>query len=539
MGPTPRQLSVLLTVLFGLSWLGGLVAPAASSAQPAPPGGVPDVAIPELDWASCADAPELDCAHASVPLDYAKPEGETITLGLVRAPATEPERRIGALVINRGGPGYSAVDYLRQVHDGIVASPVDDRVRARYDLIGVDGRGSGHADPVVRCFDSEPEAIQLAGSVPAIPDDAAQRAARMRADRTYAQGCHTRSRELLAQLHSTAMARDLDVLRAALGQTRLNYLGQSYGTYLGAGYAKLFPERVGRFVFDSVLDPVRRDQGAPGTTISSRIGTDIATEQTLAEFFRLCAAAGSRCSFGDGDPAGQFRELTERLRAAPLPLTASDGARVWLDYSYVVSWTGGWLYQPELWSQVGATFLRSAWDALADPAAPAAVRLADEIQQLRQAGMFAGPYTGLNPVFHAVTCAEAQAPRTTAGLHALVRERERRAPRFGALRAYAASPCVGWPVVAKPLGVGGWPVHTKHPVLIMNSRFDPATPVWSAERMGRLLPNSRLVVNEGWGHVTTQQSQCAVRTASEYLVHNRLPDQGASCVPDSVPFSAG
>lgn len=365
---------------------------AGAGAEAPPPGGVPEAAVPELSWQECPELPELRCAEASVPLDYAEPDGPTITLALVRRPAEDRGQRLGTLVVNRGGPGYSARDYLAGITEGQLPSPVSDDVLARFDLVGVDTRGSGHSHPTVTCFESQQAAAQFAAEVPILPVTAAQQRERADADRAYADGCREHSGELLDHLHSVAMARDLDLVRAALDEPHIHYFGQSYGSYLGALYADMFPQRVGRFVFDSVLDPAGRDGGEPGSTPSGRLRTDEATAQTLAEFFALCRDAGERCGFGGSDPAAAFADLTDTLAAAPVQLTTPDGEPVELTYEFVIAWTGQWLYQPVLWEEHGgAAFLRAVEAALADPAGPAAAELAAEILAFAEAGLVAAP----------------------------------------------------------------------------------------------------------------------------------------------------
>ncbi|MEU3270500.1 alpha/beta hydrolase [Saccharomonospora sp. NPDC006951] len=524
-----------------LQWSAGLAAVlAVSGCAPDRETGRPQGAeVPALLWTDCADVDGLQCAEAEVPLDYARPDGTSITLALTRKRA-EQDDRLGTLVVHRGGPGYSARDYLAGIEAGAIPPAVNDDVAARYDILGIDTRGSGYSEPAVRCFDSEAEAAAFAEKVPSVPTSRAERTARAEADADYARRCHERSGELLDHLTSAAMARDLDLVREALGERRLDYLGQSYGTHLGAVYASMFPERTGRFVFDSVLDPQRRDAGEPGSTPPSRLGVDVATAQTLDEFLRLCEEAGTGCAFGGSDPRGALENLLSTLREEPVPLTAPDGEVVPLRYDYVVTWTGSWLYQPAFWNELGgAPFLAAVGEAIENPDGDAASALAEEIRANRQAGLMTAPYTAINPVYHAVTCAETQGPREADALARHAEEREALVPHFGALRAYQTSPCVVWQGErTRPDPVPG-EIRTGEPVLIVNSRFDPATPIWAAERMHELFPDSALLVNEGWGHVASQQSGCVREATSRYLLEGELPGRGARCEPDAVPFGSG
>ncbi|WP_181448811.1 alpha/beta hydrolase [Nonomuraea aridisoli] len=530
------------TLLASLAMIVTTAPPTAAVAQAGEAaGGVPGVRVPELSWTACADAPRVQCATAEVPLDYTRPRGRTVRLALARIPATDQARRAGSLVVNRGGPGYSAVDYLQGIVTGALPAPVNADVSARYDIVGVDPRGSGRSVPAVRCFADAAEAEALTRGVSNAPVTAAERRQRAKADARYASLCRKRSGDLLDHVSTVAIARDLDVVRAALGEDRLNYLGQSYGTYLGMVYANMFTGRTGRFVFDSVLDPTRRDTGAPGTTPSARTAGDVATRQTLEEFFRLCAEAGERCAFGDGEPEAAFERILDVLRRGPVRLRASDGTTVPLTYSFVVAWTGSWLYQPMFWNVQGggAPFLKAVAEAIEDPSGPAGAALAADVVLLGQAGIGGSPYTSpIDAAYHAVTCGETDAPRSARALERLAAERDREAAPFGTLRAYADSACVPWRSANRLRHRGPWDARTEEPVLILSSRFDPATPVWSAQRVHRMLPGSRLLINEGWGHVAAQQSTCVVTATSRYLIDGTLPAEGATCRPDTIPFAA-
>lgn len=501
----------------------------------------PSASAPPLVWAPCPTDAALQCAELTVPLDRADPDGATVVLPVVKVPARLPEARIGALVLHRGGPGYSVLDYLSGIRSGQLVDPLRPAVYDRYDVIAMDQRGAGASRPAVRCFaDPVADGAALAASVAAVPATPAEAAARLDADARFAQACQAGSGELLEHITTEDAARDLDALREALGEERLSFVGQSYGTFLGTVYANLFPEHVGRFVLDSVVDPAQAGGGHP--LRSARLGSDVATAETMAEFLRLCAEAGPRCAFGDGDPAAAVDRLMDRLRSDPVELTAPDGRTIRLGWSEVLSWTGNWLYQPSSWEQVGAgaSFLAGAEEALDDPRGPMGQAVAQLMLDLRDgAGLMSAPYIGpLDATALAVNCADNPAPRNREDLLAAVDERTAEVGDFGALRAWSDSPCAAWPVHGRGYR-GPWDAaDTAEPVLIMNSRYDPATPLAGAERLHDRLPNSVLLVHERWGHVTVQQSGCMIAAASAYLVDGTLPAPGTTCPPDHVPFSA-
>ena len=281
--------------------------PSSAGATPTQSGsGTGGAAVPKLDWGSCASQGEgleaFQCTTAVVPLDYDRPKGRQITLALARLPASDPSRRIGSLFLNPGGPGGSGVDFL------FGAGPFlySDEVRARFDLVGFDPRGVIRSTPL-RCFDSLEEAE--AGLAPiAFPYTREEERVWIRADRTLARACAERGGPILDHMSTANVARDLDLLRRAVGDAKLTYAGYSYGSYLGTTYANLFPGKVRALVVDGVLDPVawatgRGDQ-ARTLPFSTRLRSAKGAYQTLQEFLRLCDVGGPNCAFSQGNPSG-------------------------------------------------------------------------------------------------------------------------------------------------------------------------------------------------------------------------------------------
>ncbi len=197
-----------------------------------------------LHWKGCGVG---ECAGLSVPMDYAKPDGEKITVQVVRMRASKKSQRIGSLVVNPGGPGASGIDYARAA-DFIVGKPV----RQRFDIVGFDPRGVQRSSPVDCLSDEEMDAFLAQDPT---PDDPAEVQTFLASMKVLGDGCLTRTGPLLGHISTEDTAKDMDILRSALGDAKLNYLGKSYGTQLGAVYAGLFPKLVGRFVLDGVLPP--------------------------------------------------------------------------------------------------------------------------------------------------------------------------------------------------------------------------------------------------------------------------------------------
>ncbi len=507
-------------------------------------GGVANAEEPALQWANCAAVEQLpglerlQCATLDVPVDHAAPNGATARIALFKAPARDPGQRRGSLVINRGGPGYPSSVYLAYLASGALRAPWDDRVWDRYDVIAVDQRGVGFATPAVTCFETPEDAAAFGTDVTAVPlgpQDVAVRAVR---DAEFAAACRQHNGGLLDHLTTAAVARDLDLVRVAVGEPRLNFLGQSYGAALGLVYANLFPRQVGSFVLDSVLNPAWTSSGPADSVSSERTGGDVATTEAMNEALRLCAA-GRSCAFAVDDPVRAYPALLAELREHPLPLVAPDGTRTSLTYSKLVSYLGGMLYQPWLWPDVAFDqLLHLAYQVSTSPReTPAAAELAQLVIEKIDASGLGRAYSPLDQAYSAFTCNDVQLPRFAPTWWSAAQRREAVAPGFATLRAYDTSQCAFWQSNPTDRYTGPWETRTDTPALILNSRFDPATPLAGALDVARRLDGSRVLVHEGIGHVVTQQSSCAVRAVSDYLASDTLPAEGATCNPDAIPFA--
>ena len=225
-------------------------APSASSSVSSSPSAAVAPALAtyyaqKLTWSGCGGG--FECAKITVPLDYADPSGDTIKLAVLRLKASDQAHRLGSLVLNPGGPGASGVEFARAARGVIDAS-----VRARYDIVGFDPRGVGSSSPVICLDDKQTDAFIAADGT---PDDAAEVTQSETLSKEFATSCKARSPKIYTHISTEEATRDIDILRAALGDEKLNWLGFSYGTLLGATYADLFPTSVGRMVLDGALDP--------------------------------------------------------------------------------------------------------------------------------------------------------------------------------------------------------------------------------------------------------------------------------------------
>ena len=407
--------------------------PSAGATAPSTSGsgsGTGGAAVPHLNWGSCAAEGEgleaFQCATAVVPLDYDRPKGKQIALALARLPASDPSRKIGSLFLNPGGPGGSGVDFL------FGAGPFlySDEVRARFDLVGFDPRGIIRSTPLL-CFDSLDDA-EAALAPMQFPVTREEERVWIRSNRTVARACAERGGPILNHMSTANVARDMDLLRRAVGDAKLTYAGYSYGSYLGTTYANLFPGKVRALVVDGVLDPVawatgRGDQ-ARTLPFSTRLKSAKGAYVTLQEFLRLCDAGGPNCAFSEGNPKRRFDRLARRLLREPAEFTdPTTGETFVVTYADLIGTTLGVLYDPASWPDWAVVL--QALDEQTSPAAAAAsmralrARLGVAFQQEAYPNFVEG--------FPGVACSETHNPSNVGAWARAARAQDRQFPYFG------------------------------------------------------------------------------------------------------------
>ena len=488
----------------------------------------PATTVPALTWTDCQGG--FQCATAAVPLDYARPRDGTISLALIRLPAADPAHRIGSLFTNPGGPGASGVAFVRADAAAFPAA-----IRARFDIVGFDPRGVGDSTPV-RCFDSVASQQAFFAQFGQFPVGAEQEAAYRQAYLQLDRQCVQRNAAIVAHVSTANVARDMDLLRQAVGDPRLSYLGLSYGTYLGATYANLFPNRFRALVLDGVVDPIDYSTGrgddARELPAFLRLGSDVGTSQTLASFLEQCAAAGpSRCAFAAGsaaDTAARLDTLLRRVQRQPIVVQTAQGPQV-ITYALLVVSVWQSLYASSGWAALASTLelLFQLSSGAAPAATPAPAGVADAVYQNAREALLAS------------NCEDTVNPRSPLAYPAIAREAAERSTLFGPLWAYTSAPCAGWAVRDAGRYDGPWNRDTAYPILLIGTTTDPTTPYHDAVSTSRELTNARLLTLDGWGHTAfLQGSACIDRAESAYLISGTLPDGGTTCLPDAPPFGA-
>jgi pimeloyl-ACP methyl ester carboxylesterase len=447
-----RRISLVLSALLALA---ASTAPDASAGQRLTlrPRAVTNGVSHQLAWRPCPipELPTRECGELVVPLDYSEPRGATIALAVARVPAPDPAARIGSLFLNPGGPGQPGFEELPIMYAALPAA-----LPARFDIVGFDPRGVGESAPV-HCFASAEESAVFFAAEPRVPVGPDEEAALLRSYGDLGRRCGERNAALLPHLSSANVARDLDRLRQAVGDPRLTYWGVSYGTYLGATYVNIFPDRIRAMLLDGVINPpsyTSFDHGdgdvfGPDTTSFLRILSNQGSADALAAFLEECAAAGvARCAFAAPSAAetrARFDALMDRLRTSPAILIGPAGTLT-VSYSLVVGFVFNLLYQPPTW-----------------PILTQALQQLDEgdtagfLTTLEAIG--APPPTEYRNPFEARSasnCVDTDNPADPARYPVMAQAAEERTPHFGVLWTYMSLPCAFWPARDADRYQGPW-----------------------------------------------------------------------------------
>lgn len=491
--------------------------------------------VPVLNWRSCDSG--FQCATARVPLDYQHPDGATISIAVIEHLATDRTRPAGTLFLNGGGPGAQIEGFVA-AFAGIPAA-----LRAQFTIITFDERGFGQSSPA-QCFPDAAAENKLLTDLPtAFPVGARQDATWEKTLARFDAACARNGGSLLQHDTSTDDARDMDLIRQAVGAPELNYIGLSYGTGLGAIYANLFPATVGRMVLDGNLDPVAWSEG--GTLPwALREGADLAAAAVTRSFLDLCGKATTAgCAFSAGTPAAtraKYATLLHRLRQHPVTIGTPPQAFTYADTVNDVSL--GQVAFVRLW-QDAAVRLQQLWVASAAGPVPVGdpVTGADDATAPSAANHAAtapdAAYSGLEQAV-AQLCADTADPRGAHAYEAAARLGNARSGGIGLGLAWQEEPCAAWPAGAsQDRYTGPWNHPTASPILVIGNTGDPVTPYHSAVAMSRDLARARLLTVNGLGHTENlNPDTCATNYEIRYLETGTLPPAGTVCQQDTPPF---
>ncbi|SHN26168.1 alpha/beta hydrolase [Streptomyces yunnanensis] len=470
-----------------------------------------------IAWQDCpADwglkAP-IQCGFVTVPLDYAKPDGRTIKIAVDRAVATGgPKQRQGALVYNPGGPGGSGMRFPSRV---TTKNPLWAKTAQAYDFVGFDPRGVGHSAPI-SCQD--PQEFTKAPKADPVPDSEADKLAQRKLAHAYAQGCLKRTgRAMLSQMTTANTARDLDVVRAALGEKKLNYLGVSYGTYLGAVYASLFPDHVRRMLVDSVVNPSREK-----IWYQANLDQDIAFETRWGDWKKWVAK--NDATYHIGDTPQKVQAAWEKLRATAKknPIGGVVGP------AELTGFFQNAPYYDDSWAQVAGV-----WSAYAAGNAKPLIDAAGSHPDDKAGNIKA---ENSNAVYTAVECTDVKWPTNWRTWDRDNTRVNQRAPFMTWSNAWMNLPCASWPVKQQT------PVEVKTgkglpPVLIVQSTRDAATPYDGAVELHKRLAGSRLITERDAGShgVTGLVNPCINNRVDAYFLKGTTDPKDVTCAPHATP----
>jgi pimeloyl-ACP methyl ester carboxylesterase len=487
-----------LVLCFGLS----AVSFAACGSDPdpdpiSPEEPAPEPAVAPISWTPCEA--DFECGSVSVPIDYSAPQGPSLTIAVKRLRATG--ERSGVLMLNPGGPGVSATAALADLSEAL--SPA---LRARFDLVAFDPRGVGSSD-ALDCHSTARSFI----AVDVRPESDAEMRSVEQSASSFAAECESKHAALLPHLGTANVARDMDRVRAALGEQQINYIGFSYGSVLGAWYAELFPERVRSLVLDGGID-------LDGSALELGLQQGENFERGLAGYLAWCKAGAARCPWTEGrDPAEAFSALRTRLRTQPIPAQSADRPaginELALGVAYML-YGGGQAF--EYLTVVLSDAAKSGGDG------SGLVGLADRYVQ-RQPD---GSYTSLLETTYAVNCLDRSAP-TAAEVREAQARFETAAPTFGPTIWGGLMVCAHW---TRPARLETPPRNDDLPqILVLGTTRDPVLPYAWAEKLAGDLSGTLLTLDADGHTAYARGYPCVDAAVDTYLLEAKPPAAGTHC----------
>ena len=496
----------------------GCTLPVVAPNESAPdtgPAQAPTVPGTQASWRPCPEVPRglvgrgasgmtYECASVAVPRDWAEPQaGETYDVAMIRIRSRTQKDRIGSLVLNPGGPGASGIDTAVFLSFGPRLGGLPTEVTDRFDIVGFDPRGVGRSAPIKCISDADQDATFAA---PPDPESQAEFDAVVALNTRIGAECGRRYGDQLGTISTEQTARDMDAIRAAVGDAKLSYLGYSYGTLLGATYAQLFPTRIRALVLDGAVDP---EQGLVAGAETQAAGF----ERAFTNFAGWCSRTPAQCPIAP-DARGA---LTDALAKAEVsPVRGDDGREA----------TAGWV----LLGVVASLYTQTSWAPLAKALQSLQAGDAEGIFDLADAYARRGPdgkYTNLFDANLAVNCADADDIPTVAQVRRLQGEWRTKYPLFGASLAIGLLPCVFWPTEHDPYPTGA--AQGAPPILVVGTTGDPATPYENTQRLATMLGTGEVLTWEGEGHTAYPNTPCITTAVDGYLIDLTVPEEGLRC----------
>ena len=495
-----RLISVFAVAAISLSITACAPAP---KPLPSPTNGLPSVYSQALETYQCG---EYRCGTIDAPIDWNQPEGETFEFFFKYKPVPGVDK---FLFINPGGPGASGADYVTDNLEGVGTA----KLRASFNIVGFDPRGTKGSSPI-KCLESKAmdDFLYKDSGFPAgSPADLAFARASIT---TFTEACKKNTGSILAHVDTQSAAKDLDLLRAVFGQKKLDYLGYSYGTYLGATYAALFPKNVGLFVLDGAIDPTVSEEVG---SLNQLKGFDLA----LRNYMLDCLANQSDCPFTGSVDQGlsQISQFLTKVSNKPLP--SDDGRRV----GQAAALTGMYmtLYSDEYW-----TYLNDAFNqAFESNDGSDFLWLADFYNDRQEDGSYS---SNIFEAFVSIGCLDSRADSSPAAQAQQNNKMLAASPTLGRFWQFGAEMCANWPhPVAEP--IESFAAEDSPTILVIGTTGDPATPYQEAVSLAHnVLANGFLLTFKGEGHTAYGRSNdCIANVVDDFFLTGALPESEPTC----------
>lgn len=491
--PIPRQRRRLpfIALVLGAAAVAGLIAGIVSSRS--------EDATPDLVWTPIKGG--LDQATLAVPVNHEDPDGESLTLHVLRRPADDADARIGSLIVNPGGPGFGAELMIKGAKDYFKA----DLLR-RFDIVGFDPRGTGRSTPAIDCID---DFDTFTRELDITPADEAARKEQLVTYTAFAESCIERTGDAIAYMSTHAVARDIDLLRQALGEEKISYFGTSYGCQLGATWATLFPDTVRAAVLDGCSDPT-------ADPIESARQQAIGFQTSVEAFVAKCLEAGDECPIPhEGDPADALRELWGVAAGVGIP---SMPGRPAVNESILQTAIIAAMYSEDIWPALASGIAMAL-----DGDGSLLMRLNDAYTQRREDGTWGNELEA----FSIISCLDDPARPSADEREALDAELSDIAPLIYPKGIYSGSFCDALPTAAdEPVTITGAGAPT---LLVIGNIGDPATPFASTQRMADAIASSTLIAVESLDHGGYGTNDCVDEAVHNYLIDNEVPEGEKRC----------
>ncbi|MGA0117748.1 MAG: alpha/beta fold hydrolase [Ilumatobacteraceae bacterium] len=451
-----------------------------------------------IEWKPCDDTSMLKCARFEVPFDYENPEIGTFSLKLTMHPALDPSMRVGSMLVNPGGPGFGG-SYLAESTQSYFGGDLVDA----FDIIGWDPRGTGESTPAIDCVDDYDPYFTYDPS----PDSDAERQIAIDASRTFVDECEKKNSEILPYISTNNTARDMDRIRAALGEDKITYFGFSYGSELGATWATMFPTTVRAAVLDGASDP-NSDYVQGGLDQAKGFETE------LTKFLAKCSA-DSECSFhNNGKAEKAFDDLMASLDWSPL---RPDPKRAPVNQGIALTAVAQAMYSSTLWPDLE--------ESLASAQKGNGQGLLDLYDSYYQRS-YDGTYGNELEAFNAIMCLDDPGPKSVEGVDAYIPKFKEVAPRLWSSFA-TGYVCTFWPTKTdKRITITGI---ESGPIVVVGTTGDAATPLQSSRNMANALEDGRFIVVDANRHTGYGENDCVITAVNDYLLSAEITWEEKRC----------